>query len=445
MLHSIRVRLLLLTFGSLVLAMLVLGFALSAIFTSHIEREFNKSLADEFNRLVALVDPVGRVPRLSQDMPDPRFATALSGLYWQVSDPLSGETSRSRSLWDQGLALPPLEQSDGPGSFSLTQPDGTPLAVLARRLTFEGDEGPERVLDLAVAESRTSLDEAVASFRFDLMRALVVLAIVLLLAGWIQVGVGLAPLKGLRDRINAVRRGEARHLEGAFPTEVQPLVEEVNGLLDAQERSIGYARARATDLAHALKTPLTVLGVETRSLRQRGQDDAANRIDEVLASMSGTVHHQLGLARLRHRARSEHCATPLGEVVEKVVQTLRNTPEGEHLVWQRDVPADLAVNLDRSDLLELCGIVLENASQWAREQVSVGARLDRNRVHLVIEDDGPGFSSAENEPRTPTRGDPGHGQGLRIAREIVDLNGASLEASLGPSGGARVSISLEAA
>ncbi|SDG16584.1 ATP-binding protein [Pelagibacterium luteolum] len=445
MTSSIRLRLTLATIITLSIAMAVFGVLLIEIFTAHLERQARANLDNELTRLIALVEPDAPQPLLTQDMPDPRYAIPLSGLYWQVSDPETGQIAASRSLFDQALDIPAALQPGAPPiALKLEDAGGTILLATTRRLGFERADGSTRTLDLVVAERRDRLELAIAAFRFDLFRVLAILVVMLAVAGWIQVSVGLRPFSGLRQRLAGVREGRERRLVGRFPREVKPLVDEVNELLDAQGHAITYARARASDLAHGLQTPLTVLGVEARKLRQAGLDEPALRIEKLVETMAITVHHQLGLARLRHRARAEHCATPLAATIEKVIATLRLTPDGESLHWTRTLDTALTVDLDPADLTEMCGIVLENASQWAKSEIRIEALHKGDYIHLIVEDDGPGFAP-DTAHRPRPNGGTGYGLGLRIVSEIAEINGASITRGASQSGGARVEIALRAA
>ena len=177
-----------------------------------------------------------------------------------------------------------------------------------------------------------------------------------------QVALGLAPLSAIRKGVSAVRSGESKRLAGNFPVEVLPLVNEVNALLDTQETSIAFARTRAADLAHGLKTNLTVLNVEAQELRKAGNEKSAITIEELTQDLARTIDHQLALSRLRHRSRGEVYQTPLRPQIVRVIDTLNRTPLGSALDWSVDVSDDVGVDIDPPDLTELLGVLLENAT-----------------------------------------------------------------------------------
>lgn len=430
------------------LALVLAGFAISSMFSTHLERTLQADLETQLNRLVALIEPADKQPRPTQPLADPRFSLPLGGLYWQVSDPVSHAIAKSRSLWDTTLSFDKPGLTDGAfHTIHFTGPKGVPALALVRRLTFDTEPGQKRTLDLTVAEDLTGLQKASASFRAELTRDLVVLAVILVLAAWMQVTLGLRPLASIRRGLEAIRTGRNRKLEGAFPIEVMPLVMEVNQLLATQEKSITFARDRAADLAHGLKTGLTVLTAEAESLRRQGNTASAQAIDQLAEDMAVTIDHQLSLSRLRLRSRVDHYATHLSQRAHKVVATLKKTPRGRDLVWTTDIDPDLIVDLDTPDLTELLGIVVENAAKYARTGVKVTARRAGGIARLDVEEDGPGLAP-EQMSGLGVRGvrldqrKPGSGLGLSIAREIADINQGEISFAASPLGGLKVTLTL---
>lgn len=446
--HSLRLRLLLLSALSIVVTLTIAGFALSSLFAEHVQRNVEQDLTAEFNRLAALVDADSRPLRLTQPMSDPRFNVAYGGIYWQVRDPASGDIARSQSTWTSQLVL---DRQANPGAartvVTLSNPRGQPATGVAQRLSFDLDGGAQRTLDLVVAEDNTISETAIAAYRADLVRDLAVLAVILMLSAWGQVTLGLAPLSVIRRGVNAIRRGQTDSLAGEFPSEVTPLVEEVNELTRTHEVSVDFARARAADLAHGLKSSLQVLNAHAHNLRTAGQEKAADDIEALTADMVSTIDHQLGMSRLRRRSARASSATPIAEPVEKVLRTLSATRQGAALEWQVDVAGDVTLALDRQDLMELLGVVLENAAQWCGNTIRVSARSSGERTCLSVEDDGPGLSP-QQMARLGQRGTridetrSGSGIGLSIAREIVALNDGTLEFARSELGGLKVTVTL---
>lgn len=449
-LPSIRLRLLVLAAASLIIVLVIAFYAFAATFADHTHRVLERRLSAELDRLVALVDAGPDIPTLRQAMPDARYETPAGGIYWQIRDPSTGALARSRSLWDFVLSSTGMLPDDGlPLAEPVAGPAGQRVLLVVANLVFQRSPGEDRPLEVAVAEDLTATDTANTAFRSDLVRAVAVLALALMGTSWATIELGLSPLARIKQGISHIRSGASKTLEGAFPSEVMPLVTEVNDLLAVQESSIEFARERAADLAHGLKTSLTLLNGEAFELQQGGNKAAAARIEQLTATMSDTIDHQLRLSRLRHRARTDRQSTPLAPVVRKVVAAVRATPNGRELEWMFAIDDGVVVALDAMDLAELCGVVLENAATWARSKVSISSTLDGDRVRITVGDDGPGLDNGalarlgERGRRLDERGS-GTGLGLAIAREIVTLNGGSIGFSRSTEGGLAVQIAVRA-
>lgn len=446
--HSLRLRMILISALAVALSLTAAGFVLSALFASHIERASVHALTDDLNRLAALVDADAPELALAQPMSDPRFAVPYGGIYWQVSDPKSRESIRSRSMWNERFDVAALQLSaDGPVEVQIADPEGAPALGVGRRLSFELADGSIRTLDLIVAEDDAVRSAANAAYRLDLLKALGVLAAILVAGAWVQVTVGLSPLKAVRQGVNAIRTGKAAELEGPYPAEVLPLVNEVNDLTRAQEQAIRFARERAADLAHGLKAQLQVLNVEAHAIRLAGNPAGAGTIEMITADMAATIDHQLGLSRLRRRSPHLSPGTELAGVVDSVVRTLGKASRGAELELETDVSPGLLVGLDAQDAMELLGALAENGTKWASSRVRISARREGEGTRLLVEDDGPGLTDAQIE-QLGVRGvrldeaRSGSGIGISIAREIVAINGGRLAFTRSELGGLCVKVEL---
>jgi signal transduction histidine kinase len=235
---------------------------------------------------------------------------------------------------------------------------------------------------------------------------------------------GLRPLKALRQRVAEVRAGLIRHLSPDAPPEVQPLVEEVNALLEAQERE--RSRGLAADLAYGLKTPLAALTGDARRLRDAGQSDIARDIESVGRAMSRIVDRELARARSRGAVRHKAAlSTELAPLVHSLLATLVRTPAGARVSFDPQIPTGLRVPMDRTDLAEVLGNVLDNAAKHAVSRVRIVASQEPSRTSIAIEDDGPGIplgaeaSAMQRGVRLDERAE-GSGLGLAIVRDILD-------------------------
>lgn len=445
--HSLRFRLFAGAAVWVGLALLLTGAVLLFLFRANVERATLAGMEASLARLVSTMQP-GADPVVPEEpLADPRYATPYGGLYWQIEGPDGEPIARSRSLWD--FVLPTGPGGPAPGGLrSIPGPDGQTLAALTRPVAFETPASPTGYR-ITLAEDRGILDRTIADFGGDMALALLVLGVAVLLAAGLVIHLGLRPLSAVRRGLEAVRQGTADELADAYPAEVLPLVAEVNELLSLRDRSVAFARTRAADLAHGLKTPLQVLAATADRMRASDPGNAA-ALDEIISEMSERIDYQLRLARLRLRSNSHILSASLNNAISRSASVVRMTREGEKLDWNIVLGEDVRVNIDRHDLLELTGVVLENAAKWARSRVEVAVRREGAQVELSILDDGPGLSD-EQIARLGVRGRrfdesrPGSGLGLAIAMEILALNGGEAVFSRSTIGGLAVSLRLPVA
>ena len=376
---SLRLRLVAGGIAAILVALTVAGAGLILLFERHVTRAIADDLDIHLKQLLAGVDvdPQGNLV-VTRPPADPRFADPLSGLYWQVADD-RGQLLRSRSLWDTKLSLPDDEPS--PGELHRHETVGPAKAhVLIAERTALLAVGNRRVpVRVAVAADLARVSAAASAFAKDLALALGLLGLVLAMATSIQVGLGLRPLGALRQGVAEIRSGRRQHLPAAVPAEVRPLVEEVNALLEAQEQEIERSRSRAADLAHGLKTPLAALASDAARLRERGEGAIAQDIEAVGDAMSRHVDRELARARVRGSARQRRAdaSTPLAPLVNSLIATLSRTPSGLRLKFEARIADNVQAPIDRTDLAEVLGNLLENAARhatgWVRITAAVGA------------------------------------------------------------------------
>jgi hypothetical protein len=317
--RSLRVRLLLAATCSVAAALVLAGLGLTLLFEQHVERSFERELVNHLNQLTAAFEAAATgEPKVAGPLSDPRFLKPYGGLYWQIED-AAGRAIRSRSLWDFSLALPPDPLTSGElHRHLLPGPAGSQLLVIERGLRTGG-----RAFRLAVGIDRREIEDNVRDFGWDTTLSLAILAVVLLAAAAAQVSVGLKPLQGLRAELAKVHAGRSRRLEASFPTEVQPLVDDLNSLLAEQMAAVERARTQAGNLAHGLKTPLTVLAAERRRLAAEGDAAAAEVLGQQIEAMRRQIDWQLARARAASSSRVPGVVTPIGPVVERLVRVLR--------------------------------------------------------------------------------------------------------------------------
>ena len=445
--RSLRFRLLVAAIISVAAALLIAGISLVMMFERHVERRIGSELETYLNQITASVGVTtnGRIA-FSHDLADPRFNQPLSGLYWQIQDEERPTLLRSRSLWDNVVELPADELTGSAvHEHLLPGPAGQALIVRERRILFQPDS-EERRVRIAVAVDKQTLVEARNAFAADMLPYLVVMAAVLLAAAWIQVRIGLAPLDSVRRGVTDIRSGATRRLERVYPDEVMPLVDEMNGLLEAQQQAIERARAWTADLAHGLKTPLMVLTADSQRLREAGDSSIADDLDQLAESMRRRVDRELIRARVRSGIETRRVFADAGDAVKRVVRTLKRTPRGAALAWSVEAPDGADAAILPEDLTELLGNILENATKWADAAVSVSVSKG-NAILIQVEDDGPGVA----EDQLITLGQrgvrldeqkQGSGLGLAIARDVAEAYHGVLSFAQSPMGGLAVTVRI---
>ncbi len=450
---SLRRRLLTAAAAWIALALFAVGVLLVALFRHHAGQELAERAAGPLDALAAALVVEGQADgatpslRLTNEPSDEAFRRPYGGAYWWVADG-TAQPLRSRSWWD---AQPPAALAEGfarltdsaIGRFEARGPQQQPLVVWARRVELAAWERP---LVVAVGLDATRLQGMTRDFARTVAFALGVLALALWGATWLQVRLGLAPLARLQHALARLRAGDARSLEGRFPTEVQPLADDLNDLLADNDRLVAQAREQTANLAHALKTPLAVLG----NAAAHWPGDEGTQMREQLAQIRRQVELQLTRARATGLAagRTADHRSDAVAVVDALLRTLQRLHADRALTAERlgdAMPPPVAVDPDV--LHELLGNLLDNAFRWARHRVVVTLTTDGTALQLDIDDDGPGIpperrTEALQRGRRLDETQPGSGLGLAIADELVRLGGGELALGDGPLGGLRVRVRL---
>jgi signal transduction histidine kinase len=452
--NSLALRLFLSATAWTVVILLLTGIALSSIYRQAVERGFDRRLGVYLRTLVADVASPEEADKFAQALGEPLFELPVSGWYWQVTrlDSAKPEVRKSRSLWDSSLPhLPDQAVTGTPGGFRqgyAQGPEDQRLRVVERTVDL-GDEG--RFL-VAVAGDAGEIDEETRGFDRALTLTFAALAAVLLLTTMFQVRFGLAPLKRISESLAAIRAGRAERLEGTFPVEISPLARETNALLDANREIVERARTHVGNLAHALKTPLSVMMNEAGA---RSHDPLAAKVREQVAIMRDQVTRHLERARLAARLTVVGTVTEVLPVVNALARTMEKTHRDKALAIDIRAVERARFRGEQQDLEEMVGNLLDNACKWAQSRVSVEvagerAEPDRQMVRIVVDDDGPGLTPAQRE-QVAHRGQrldetkPGSGLGLSIVVELAGLYGGSLSLGTAAIGGLRADLTLPAA
>ena len=450
---SLATRLFLSATAWVVVILVITGVILSSVYRNATERAFDRRLNLYLRTLIAEVATPDEPPdRQFQSLGEPLFDLPLSGWYWEIvrTDPDKKEIA-SRSLWDK--KLPKLEEIGAeltPAGIRLGYvdgPEGQSLRVVERPV----DLGADGKFLVSVAGDASEIFDEIRAFDYYLGGTFAALGIVLLLTTIFQVRFGLAPLKRISESIADIRSGRAERLEGEFPVEIAPLARETNALIDANREIVERARTHVGNLAHAIKTPLSVIVNEASA---HAADPFASKVLEQADVMRDQVAHHLERARIAARV------TTVGTVTEvaPAIEALRRTMEKIH----RDRGITIAVKADplakfrgeRQDLEEMAGNLVDNACKWAASQVFIEVRVEPPSeplagpwLRIIVDDDGRGLSAAERA-QVSRRGQrldeskPGSGLGLSIVVDLAALYGGSLSLGDAPIGGLRAGLVL---
>jgi signal transduction histidine kinase len=447
---SLALRLVLLAGIWSVVILAVTGVFLTALFHEESVSRFDDSLLDVANGLYAgsNVDPNGEVD--APPLTDSRAMRAYSGKYWQIAEPAAGRVhalARSRSLWDSELKPPDggvaaLQAVAGkPVYYDTTGPVGEPLRAVAMLTHLSGRSQP--VIFMA-AEDRTPLDSDARRFDVETAGGLLILGVGLVLVVFVQVRVGLQPLFMLQGEVAAVRTGQAERLVQEYPSELESLALELNALVAHDQEVVERQRTHVGNLAHALKTPLSVMLAEA----DRHSGPLAEVVERQAEAMRTQVDHHLRRARAAARSQGARERTVVAPVLEELAHALERIFRDRNVEIDWRAPDDLCFQGERQDLMEMVGNILENACKYGGGRIrAIAAPLDGRRLRLVVEDNGPGLPEGRHAEvlRRGARLDesaPGSGLGLAIVDELARAYGGTVALANAASGGLQVVLEL---
>lgn len=440
---SLTKRIITLSVFWIVIALVFTAILMGRFYRQHTEGHFDDHVLTHVEELVAAVETGddGQI-LLARQPTDPRFHRPDSGWYWEI---LEGNKSlyRSPSLGEEPLDLSDTNVNESHEVQTVYGPGEQRLRAQIVNVAFPHETG---ALTIVATAPEMAISDDVQEFYFHITTSFLVLGIGLSVAVVMQVRVALKPLNAIQSAISDIKAGKAERLPRDFPSDVQPLADELNYLLDHNETLLKRARNQLGDLAHSVKNPLTVIRNEARTMSgKQGQ-----LILDQSHVMANSIDHYLSRARIYGKQDAIGYRTNVKSVIDDLSFAV------EHIHKDRAISVELQRLDDKwfrgeaQDLEEMAGNLIDNAFKWAKTKVVVSCTSDHNELALVIEDDGPGI--AEEEIETITRRGrrldektPGHGHGLGIAEDIAILYGGSLKLGRSTMGGLKAELRLPAA
>lgn len=458
--NSLATRLFVSAMAWVVLILLLTGIVLSAVYQRSAERSFDRRLNFYLRTLIAEAeapdDPNDKdkdKDRSVQSLGEPLFELPLSGWYWRMErvDGVKPEVRASRSLWD--ASLPKLEErgielnQSGVRIAYVDGPEDQHLRLVERPV----DLGADGKYLATVAGDASEIFEETRTFDYYLAGTFAALTIGLLLTTIFQVRYGLAPLKRISRSLSDIRSGNAERLEGEFPREIAPLAVETNALLDANRAIVERSRTHVGNLAHAIKTPLSVIVNEAAA---HGTDPFALKVLEQADIMRDQVAHHLERARIAARLTTNGTVTEVAPVIEALQRTMEKIHRDRDLIIDVETHGEAKFRGERQDLEEMAGNLVDNACKWAEQRILIEVLVEAAAagelgptIRIIVDDDGKGLTHAERA-QVARRGQrldeskPGSGLGLAIVADLATLYGGNLRLGSAPIGGLRAELIL---
>ena len=443
------------------LALVTAGVAFSTVYRLWTEQAFDGQLSLFAHSIIGEMTPSDGGPiQAPTSLNAPFFELPLSGWYWTISERTNPDPSTqdartgpkpgervifaSRSLVGDPLLLPPPPPDPRVGAYA-PAPGGGEVRVVQRLVTYGGRE-----YNVAVAGDAAALHRQVWRFNQLVIITLTLAGCVLIGAIFLQVRIGLRPLKRMEASLADVRYGRAERLDENLPRELAPVAVELNALIASNREVVERARTHVGNLAHGLKTPLSVLANEARAT----ESPLADKVEEQVDIMRTQIDHHLQRARMAAQRRVIGVSTPVAPTLQRLLRAMERIHADRGIRLTSHLAEDLQFRGEQQDLEEMAGNLVDNACKWARQSVHVTAASiatqnpsARDMFELVIEDDGEGLSE-EQRRQAVKRGQrldetvPGTGLGLSIVADLASLYGGELTLDSSPSGGLRAKVTL---
>ena len=437
------VRLVIISVVWTALALVLGGYLLSLVFRDTLEQNFDERINALLENLIGVSseDTANNI-NLSRPMVDPRFEQPYSGWYWQIS-PEGFSPVRSRSLWDVNLDADFAVAVGSTRYREAIGPEEQVLRLVERDITMPGSDVIYR---FAIAIDTSEIDAQADRFDNILLLGLSALGIGLIAASLLQVFLGLKPLGYIQQSLSKVRNGEVDYLPTDFPSEIQPLADELNALLDHNNEIVERSRTQVGNLAHALKTPLAVLRNEAR------MNDGAMSVTvaKQTENMHKYVEHYLKRARVAANIKTISSHSLIMPSIHNIARALNKVYQDKHIsVSTKLDEKSLVFKGDVNDFEEMVGNIMENASKWAKKDITVECFKENGLLRIEIGDDGPGIDVKARDAVFARGGrldekTPGSGLGLAIVKDLSGLYGGQIKLDDNNNSGLLASLILPA-
>lgn len=427
--QSLRLRVMLSILLWVAFGIAGIWFSATRLFERHVEAQYHEELSVHVRELADIIhfaaDGSGT---LTRPLSDPRYLEPLSGFYWQVSID-GGQTLKSASLTRGALDE---HVAHSPRILHVIERGPTGPAI-TYGFVRKGPQGKD--VHFLIATDKRLLDAVVDNFTRELTAWLFALAIALIATGLAIVALGFRPFDRLAQGISALRSGRQSTLAGSYPSEIAPLVNDLNAFIDHNAKAVTRGRIEAGNLAHFVRTPLAVIIDEAERLALSPQTEPSGEtILEQSQLISQQVEFRMARARSSAGARPRGVTCRLSDIVPPIVSAMRRLYPDIEFSLESSGDSEAAIPMERVDCNELISILIDNAGKWARQKVHISVSSDPDRI-ISISDDGPGMTPEEllSAFDVGTRFDPskpGSGLGLAIARDIAAQNGLNILLSL---------------
>ena len=430
----------------ILVGVLVSGVALSTVFKTHVTQQFYEELYVHLDELQGLVTVTSSGPHLQRPLSDPRYDVPLSGYYWEVQKP--GRIVASSTSLQGGvlLGIPPDDPPDGTVHTHMIDGPTGKVLVAERVHRYNPSDPPLRFI---IGTDRRHLESVLQGFNSTLAWSMGAFAGSMIIAASGLILFALRPLNYLRTALNRVRSGSEKKLQGNFPQEVQPLVDELNAMLRSMTELMIRARAQAGNLAHGLKTPLAILTDEAYRIEDKGLPQSSVIILDQCRRMQTQIDYQIARARAVAMHSVPGTLTSVGKAGAEVTSALSRLYQPKGIVIENDIPSTVTAACDAQDLNEMLANLVDNACKHAKGRVllSCAEESPQHTVRVVVEDDGPGlppeafevvFNVGERWDSEAT----GSGLGLSIVRDLVRLYGGDIALDTSSLGGLKVVLDL---